>query len=441
MGTSYSISRQVEPASAKGTQILNAILHGRGTMETTQMCNNLEVDATTRQFIARLSHEIRSGYGIVPFVGSGMSARSGILMGEEFTEFLAHVFYVVVARPEDRWDLRTTGWPKFPTKTEVGYARQWILDQFLRVCERNHMKPIYDANQRVIDVSLEGSSAKLGSPNFAMMLNRPFIPSIIRGGAGWKRDQQLKELLRQFRPSDDKHRPSEFVAKRGYSPSSVTHLVEVGIRSLHDWRATLEFLSRVVVGSNGVLRLESRDPSVIDNFNVHITRNKQCNLGHKMLAHLSRPLRIRTILTTNFDELIEDAYGQIALPLKTFEVSIKGALPHYRTVRMQNSLVKLHGGMLETRADYSLDAEPTRDDKDRFAQYVAGPFGEAGGIPSHLLVVGYSGSDLRCVQMIKHLLDVNKEVRIFGFASARQTSIALSGFSVKMNTSLVFLPS
>lgn len=42
-----------------------------------------------QRFIEKLLVELRAGYGIVPFVGSGVSASSGILMGLEFDRYLA----------------------------------------------------------------------------------------------------------------------------------------------------------------------------------------------------------------------------------------------------------------------------------------------------------------------------------------------------------------
>src|SRR5207302_1464334 len=67
------------------------------------------------EFVERLRCEVRQGFGIVPFVGSGLSAPSGILMGQEFANYLAWTVYVCIVGehgPETRWDLQRQGWPQ-----------------------------------------------------------------------------------------------------------------------------------------------------------------------------------------------------------------------------------------------------------------------------------------------------------------------------------------
>jgi hypothetical protein len=133
-----------------------------------------------------------------------------------------------------------------------------------------------------------------------------------------------------------------------------------------------------------------------------------------MLAHLSEPLRISTLLTTNFDTLMEEAYRSLSLPLTVLPVSAKGELPNQRTAGSCDSLIKLHGESHDTRADLSLDDEPSAEDKATFLAYMQRGTGHllprkpVNPLPdrtSRLLVVGYSGSDHRCVQMIKHWLE------------------------------------
>ncbi|MEM9702452.1 MAG: hypothetical protein AAF907_08415, partial [Planctomycetota bacterium] len=82
----------------------------------------------------------------------------------------------------------------------------------------------------------------------------------------------------------------------------------------------------------------------------------------------------------------------------------------------ENAVVKLHGEAQDTRADLTLDEEPSEDDAKTFADYLtrgAGhPRGYDGGgrdamtgEAKRLLVLGYSGSDHRVVQMIKKWLE------------------------------------
>jgi hypothetical protein len=140
---------------------------------------------------------------------------------------------------------------------------------------------------------------------------------------------------------------------------------------------------------------------------------------------LAEPLRTRTILTTNFDALQEDAFVQLGEHYETVPVSIRGDLPSPDTVHSLNCILKLHGSLNETRADYSLDDEPTAADKDKFFHYVRGlyPVHRDPGqgkvalpkrfLPSHILVCGVSGNDFRCIQFMKYVLDRAPDARLF----------------------------
>jgi len=138
-------------------------------------------------------------------------------------------------------------------------------------------------------------------------------------------------------------------------------------------------------------------------------------LGHKMLAHLCRPMRIRVILTTNFDNLIEESFRRICRPLAVLPVSTEGKLPSPHTVHAQDCIVKMHGEFQETRANFSLNKPPDKEDKERFAGYFnpMSSFKPPHPIGSHLIMMGYSGADLRCIQLIKYLLDTHPETKLF----------------------------
>ena len=68
------------------------------------------------------------GYGFVPFVGSGLSANSGILTGEEFSVYLASVLHQCLTL---RWNIRSDGWPAKPNEDDVleyenGFTRNTV---------------------------------------------------------------------------------------------------------------------------------------------------------------------------------------------------------------------------------------------------------------------------------------------------------------------------
>ena len=392
--------------------------------------NVLEYDSI--EFIKRIQSFVEQGYGFIPLIGSGMSAPSGILMGQTFTNFLSYTMYLVLCPPKERtierfqptepqWNIRRDGWPNYPTNKEMEHVKKWLLKRFKDICDRRGFEA-KAINGEIVDITTKqkADDRHLSSMQVVTALSRPLVPRLIRSNHYSQTEEIGKRLLKVL---NAKNETNKFSGPIGFSPTSQDYVIEEGITSLHDWRATLEFLSEVDLidaDGSGNFRLSKVEPdySVIDGFNIHITRDKRHNLGHKMLTHLARPMRIRTILTTNFDNLIEEAFKNVSKPLSVLPVSIKGGLPDPQTVRCQNSIIKLHGELLETRADFSLDVDPDPQDKQRFTEYFIGPQERNSKskrkiIPSHLMVMGYSGSDLRCVQMIKHLLDANERIRVF----------------------------
>lgn len=401
-------------------------------------------------FVRWTVEQSRRGFGLVPFVGSGVSAPSGILTGQDFANFLTWTVYRCVATKADgnerHHDLRCNGWPEPPNQQEVEQARKWVWKNFVRICgecgaqvrrkdshadpmEADLLKTTLEAKGDETDpeemnvaaiVSKDASataSAAPGDGHSTWRLLRPLTPAMLWSSASDKEDTRTKDLLiSQGRPQALRTPPlrqEQFV-------SSLAYVEEAAIRSLHEWRGTLDFLSRLLVDNSGLdaaLRLDEQpSQAVIDSFNLVITRGKRPNLAHNMLCHLAGRARIHTILTTNFDSLIEDAFGDLGEKLTAIPVSLHGTLPSAETVAAQNCVVKLHGSLLETRADFSLDDPPPRGDLQRFFEYVRGrppgvPVG-SGHLPALLLVCGYSGSDLRCVQMIQYLLDADPEAKV-----------------------------
>ena len=228
------------------------------------------------------------------------------------------------------------------------------------------------------------------------------------------------ERRKLFGGLGQQHALRQTAPRHGQFASSPAYVQEAAVRSLQGWRGALDFLARLRVQNNGLdapLSLDEQpDQEVIDAFNLAVIQGCRPNLAHNMLCHLAGRTRMHTILTTNFDSLIEDAFASLGERLESIPVSLRGELPAPATVRAQNCIIKLHGSLLETRADYSLDDPPPPRDLDRFFEYVSGRAPgqkpESGHLPSLLLVCGYSGSDLRCVQMIQHLLDTDPGAKV-----------------------------
>ena len=51
-------------------------------------------------FISEIKKQLDLGYGFTPFIGSGMSAPSGIMTGLKFNEYLTYVMYRCLGKPD-----------------------------------------------------------------------------------------------------------------------------------------------------------------------------------------------------------------------------------------------------------------------------------------------------------------------------------------------------
>ncbi len=183
--------------------------------------------------------------------------------------------------------------------------------------------------------------------------------------------------------------------------------------ALADWRTTLQFLSRLEIYDDKIF-LGKPDNRVIDSFFFHITKDKKPNVGHLMLGHLADALRINTLLTTNFDSLVEEAFAQLDMPLSTFDVHQNAELPTPGLVLPQRSIIKLHGGRYGLRANFTLDEIPSDYDKETFCRYFSDKIGgKFEGTRKHLLVLGASGSDRRIINLIQFALENVPELKVF----------------------------
>ncbi len=187
---------------------------------------------------------------------------------------------------------------------------------------------------------------------------------------------------------------------RTWDPEATVFQEALG--ALAEWRSSLLFLARLdseSAGSvdNGTLYLNAPEQDVIDEFFLHVTKGKRPTLGHRMLAHLSPLLRIETILTVNFDELLEQAFETVRMPLSVYDVHLSSGLPPLTPFRAAPSLIKMHGSRYSLRADYSLDSMPTGNDQRQFERYfttsLATDHEPHKTFHSHLLVVGCSATD------------------------------------------------
>lgn len=206
-----------------------------------------------------------------------------------------------------------------------------------------------------------------------------------------------------------------------FAPTSRAFMHFEGVRSLRNWRSALNFVARVERTRGGRALRGTAKQGIIDAFNMLLVSNRQPNLFHRMIAHLADPMRLRLILTTNFDDLIERSFAALGRGITALEVPLRGELPLLGSTASHRTLVKLHGGKLSTRADDSLDHPPTEGDLEAFRNYLGDRQG--GPVPPDtvpktlILVAGYSGSDRRCISLIKDVILRIKSVELLWIGS------------------------
>jgi hypothetical protein len=205
-----------------------------------------------------------------------------------------------------------------------------------------------------------------------------------------------------------------------------------------DWRAMLHLLSRLTLqesehGDGEEVVQTYPDQRIIDSFFVHLTNNRRPNSAYLLLAHLADILRVKIILTTNFDNLIESAFQSFSMPVAVYDVHMDAHLPDADFVRAQRSIIKIHGGRYGLRADFSLDKYPTADDVEKFIAYLSlydKNYVHINQNQRNLLVMGVSGNERRTIALICHALNNLKQLRVFWICHReRETAGIFNSFS------------
>jgi SIR2-like domain len=204
-----------------------------------------------------------------------------------------------------------------------------------------------------------------------------------------------------------------------------TRVFQEALGALAEWRSSLQFLSRITTtqktySSPDEAFLDVPDQELVDAFFIHVTRGRTPSLVHRMIALLTRMLRSHVILTTNFDELIEQAFNDNGAPLNVLDVQLHGGLPPPVAFRGSHTLIKLHGGRFGLRGDYSLDAKPSEIERHRFIECVVGhPRSEDRSHTSYppgrnnLLIMGLSAHDRRLRYFIRDAVDQLRTLKVF----------------------------
>ncbi|QDV50022.1 SIR2 family protein [Gimesia fumaroli] len=343
---------------------MNAARH-----ETTQKKQPSVRDLDTTNFICQIRTELAEGNGFVPLLGAGVSVGSGVPIISEVRAYLAKCLKLALGvglqeqdRRKRRWYPRTDAWPQL---------------QNIRLQDAHHAF-----------------------------------------------DEIVAEIHKKRESS--------------YSAQNESQVFEEAIGALADWRSLLLLLSRLEYFPEStaqtdkhtcqsakknptyILRLGPPNYDVIDSFFHHITSGKRPCLVHSMIAQLASPMRFEVVLTTNLDELTEEAFREAGEPLDPVEVHLSAGIPTASSSR-DRILIKLHGGRYGVRADYSLDDEPTLKEKENFASYFWRHTQESTidedlkfsnsekDIKNHAFILGTSGNDRRVVELLKYTVKRQQE--------------------------------
>jgi hypothetical protein len=317
---------------------------------------------TTDAILDSICKLIRDGDSFIPFLGSGISVPSGIPALNLFPQYilccLSHAFAEMT-----KWD----------RNEPLIISNSWKWPQFSSVLD-----------------------AATSSDAVATMVNDTLHEM--------RNCQQLRNSKDRFWTDADYFRLPEIPGAT--SPSGFPHTqAEIEIQLRYNWRFGCEMLARLF---NEPEKIGIRDERVIDSMFQHLTDGREPGLPHLMLAHLVGTLRIRTILTPNFDELAEEAFRRMRIHIEPYIVHKDTALPGAHLVRKQMSIVKLHGGRYGLRADKTLMKNPSKRDKTDFAAYFEPVTGT-----NHLLVMGASCHDVRTRGLLEYAMGQHRKMLAF----------------------------
>jgi hypothetical protein len=309
-----------------------------------------------REIIEEIGNAWRQGRPIIPLVGVGLSAESGLLTTEQLVRYLAqlrssidHAAYLP-DQPHQQHLLKERlksyltqplqfvkdyGWPDPCQLLHDLWKWSDHSEQRRAAFVEDEVREQLDVLARVL---YPDRVAILAPANEALAGAPPEFPWQPRRSYFWDAVGQWKDLLRHFCAFD-----------RDYAEALFARLHE----------------------------------------------GKQPGLGHRFLAFLARLLGIRLFLTTAFDSLLEDALHGEGIPYQLFVLDEGRRFPGPEMVREAPSVIKLHGGTHRLLLDERLDHPVERNFLERFRRALPP------GLRPLLLVLGCDGKDYRDIDLIE----------------------------------------
>lgn len=322
-----------------------------------------------------------TGRRIVPLVGAGLSVDSGMPVVQGIERYLAmlhvyiqhHVYLGLTPSTKPRGEFQQ--FCDFYRREPDDFVRdfQWP-DRFLLqqdLCYGDLLENIRNKNghQNGVGQQQDLNSVKRSRYcpeeldslwTFDKLVNASFR-QILGPAVGWK-----KELLH------------EGVMKDGGKLHSL----------FGNWRSLIE-------------RFTEFDEDLADALIQQLHQFRRPGTSHQYLALLARLNLWQTILTFNFDPLMEQALTDQGMPRRVFAMERGETFPHELLVQRGLSIIKMHGDTHRLLMDARLDRPLSKDYLERLERCLMGTRSPLERSPL-ILVLGCGGTEERCLSIVRH---------------------------------------
>jgi hypothetical protein len=337
-------------------------------------------------FIESLDQASKEGRPIIPIIGAGLSADSGLPVITSVVRYFGKLDAYLkeggylppkakgAERPEKHEKIIKHYYQNPWLYIEhFGWPDRFVLNQELwQILENDD--PEESAMYKAIRTSLDDISQRinpLGSQRY-----RDTVASI-------------KKILSEFSvPADSDVAKS--IANR--LSNQWLNSVEYGI--VGDWRKLILYFTRY-------------QSDYADALFSRFANWREPSAGHLFLAFLIKFLGIKTVFTFNFDSLIEEAATKEGMHPIVFAMEQGMDLPHHSLVRDHLSIIKMHGSTHALLLDERLDRPFSDDYLEKFNKIVGLTHDPV------FLVVGCSGNDYRLEHLVKNVIEKGKKTKIF----------------------------
>jgi hypothetical protein len=397
---------------------------------------NLNLQISGSDAFDYIQHAKQAGVPIVPLVGAGLSAESGIPTTSQLIDYFSHVKASIdikyrrkqmrqarVSRAPLDHDLPSSvyhdyllkaGWPD-PNQLNVE-----LLVEYRRALKSKKKSPTWERADTfrksfVVPAGNTLSGVRLWAIHGRLRNDQPAFMDLFSaqvtqgkcpvGNSVESMSLSFQNALEVFinhaldqkleQEGIDTSLPEIGIVKKLLGdPKAADGLVSAVSASMRDLRTRA--LRKLGVDWRGLMRtLTLGSPALSDSLFDLLVRRGDPSPGHQLLALLTESLGWNLWLTTNFDTLIEQGLRAQGIDPIVFEIHENGPAPDATLFRNRPSVVKLHGGSFALRVDESLDVPLDKGNLDRFVEYFPKD--------ALVLVLGYGGGDRRVMSLIDHL--------------------------------------